>query len=205
MALYSGSIYSGPLQQKPTSPSCPSRLRFLQYGMAAATSLILPEALAGTAASAKGIHEAERKLSFYNLHTGERLCATYWAEGQYQLNELSEINHLLRDFRTGDIHPIDTALLELLNVLHHKLGGNQPFQVISGYRSPKTNAALHKKSHGVATHSLHMQGKAIDIRLPGCQLSRLKKAALQCQRGGVGYYPKSDFVHVDTGRVRHWG
>ncbi|HHO59512.1 MAG TPA: DUF882 domain-containing protein, partial [Thiotrichales bacterium] len=105
----------------------------------------------------------------------------------------------------GDIHPMDTDLLDLLVTLNHKLGGKQPFQIISGYRSPKTNAALHRKSNGVAVRSLHMQGKAIDIRLPGCKLAELRRAALNCRRGGVGYYPKSNFVHVDTGRVRHWG
>ena len=187
-----------------SKPHNPSRRRFLraglQMGLAASTTLILPKAFAQTQ-----VIQAERKLSLLNLHTGESLTATYWADGQYQQDELAAINHLLRDHRTGDIHAMDTSLLELLNTLHGELGSKEAFQIISGYRSPKTNAALHKKSNGVATHSLHMQGKAIDIRLPDCQLTDLRKAALQCQRGGVGYYAKSNFVHVDTGRVRHWG
>jgi len=197
----------------PTTPDRPqdnipnnnrhSRRRFLQLGLGATTALFLPSAFANS--SPGGIIQAERKLSLLNLHTGEKLSATYWAEGQYQTSELKAINHILRDHRTGDAHRMDNELLELLNVLHKKVGGDQAFEIISGYRSPKTNAALSKKSSGVAKKSLHMQGKAIDIRLPGCQLSHLQKAAISCKAGGVGYYPKSDFIHVDTGRVRRWG
>ncbi len=181
----------------------PSRRHFLKLGIAAAGTLIAPESFAGI--RKKELLLPERQLSLLNLHTGESLVTTYWENGQYQTEALSEINNVLRDHRTGDIHPMDTELLDMLTTLQQKLGSNQPFQIISGYRSPKTNAVLHKKSNGVAKRSLHMQGKAIDIRLPGCQLSDLRKAAIACQRGGVGYYPKSNFIHVDTGRVRQWG
>lgn len=187
---------------QPHNPST-SRRRFLQLGVAAASTLILPKAFAKVHPSLQV--EPVRELAFLNLHTGEKLKTTYWSDGEYQAEALTEINHILRDHRTGDVHQIDTALLDLLNRLQYKLDAKQPFQIISGYRSPKTNAALHAKSNGVAKRSLHMQGKAIDIRLPGCQLSTLHKAALDCHKGGVGYYPKSNFVHVDTGRVRHWG
>ncbi len=145
-----------------------------------------------------------RKLAFYNLHTEEKLSATYWADGGYVADELGAIDHLLRDFRTGSVHTIDPKLLDLLYSLDRSLGSAQPFHVISGYRSPHTNAVLHAKSNGVASHSLHMVGKAIDIRLPGRSLADLRNAALALRSGGVGYYPKSDFVHVDTGRVRRW-
>jgi uncharacterized protein YcbK (DUF882 family) len=180
-----------------------NRRRFLQFGVAAATSLLLPDALGNIRVNTPVA--PERKLSLFNLHTGESITATYWAEGEYQNSELAAINNILRDHRTGDVHSMDSSLLELLNTLHHKLDVKESFQVISGYRSPKTNAQLSKKSHGVAKKSLHMQGKAIDIRLPGCALSDLQKAALSCRKGGVGYYPKSDFIHIDTGRVRRWG
>ena len=180
-----------------------SRRRFLQLGLGATSALFLPSAFAKSSSSR--IIQAERKLSLLNLHTGEQLSATYWAEGQYQTSELKAINHILRDHRTGDAYRMDNDLLELLNALHKKVGGKEAFQIISAYRSPKTNAALSKKSSGVAKKSLHMQGKAIDIRLPGCQLSSLQKAAISCEAGGVGYYPKSDFIHIDTGRVRSWG
>lgn len=185
-----------------------SRRRFLQLGIGATTALFLPAAFANV--STRSVAESivtlpERKLSLSNLHTGEQLTATYWAEGQYQMSELQAISHLLRDHRTGDVHQMDNELLDLLNALHQKMGGKKAFQVISGYRSPKTNAALRQNSSGVAKKSFHMKGQAIDIRLPGCQLSDLRKAALACQAGGVGYYPESDFIHVDTGPVRHWG
>lgn len=180
-----------------------SRRRFLQIGLAATATLVLPNAFANV--PPHSIAQPERKLSLLNLHTGEQLNATYWAEGQYQTSELKAITHILRDHRTGDAHRMDNVLLELLNTLQQKMDSNETFQIISGYRSPKTNAALSKKSNGVAKKSLHMQGKAIDIRLPGCKLSDLRKAAISCQTGGVGYYPKSNFIHVDTGTVRRWG
>jgi uncharacterized protein YcbK (DUF882 family) len=164
----------------------------------------MPDAFARLSAK-KEIIQPERNLSFYNTHTGEELSATYWVEGEYQQSELKAIDYILRDFRTGDVIEIDNALLDLLNVLQHKMGSKQPFQIISGYRSPQTNTALRKKSNGVARKSMHMEGKAIDIRLPGCDLSDLRKAALDLQAGGVGYYPASEFIHVDTGPVRHWG
>jgi len=176
-----------------------SRRRFLQFGLGAAAGLVMPNAFATL------LSQPERKLSLHNLHTGESVNATYWAEGQYQTSELQAIDRVLRDHRTGDINGIDHDLLDLLNILHHKMDGRRAFHVISGYRSPKTNAMLHKNTAGVAKKSLHMQGKAIDIRLPGRQLSELRSAALKLHAGGVGYYPKSDFIHVDTGHVRHWG
>ncbi len=182
------------------------RRRFLQFGVAAATSLILPDALGNIRVNpVHPIAQPERKLSLLNLHTGESITATYWAEGQYQGSELAAINNILRDHRTGDVHQMDSGLLDLLYMLHQKVDAKKSFQVISGYRSPKTNAALNKKSNGVAKKSLHMQGKAIDIQLPGCELSALRNAAISCQKGGVGYYPKSNFIHIDTGRVRRWG
>jgi len=175
-----------------------SRRRFLQLGFGASASLAMPNAFANL------LTEPERKLSLLNLHTGESLKATYWAEGQYQTSELNAINRVLRDHRTGDAYDMDSNLIDLLNILHHKVNGKQPFHVISGYRSPKSNAYLSNKSSGVAKKSFHMQGKAIDIRLPGRNLSALRSAALNLQTGGVGYYPKSDFIHVDTGHVRNW-
>jgi uncharacterized protein YcbK (DUF882 family) len=145
-----------------------------------------------------------RVLRFAHLHTGERLQVEYFENGIYLPDALSEVNHLLRDFRTGDVAQIDPALLDVLHGLATRTGSSQPFEVISGYRSPATNAALRAHSSGVASGSLHMQGRAIDIRLADVALPHLRDAALQLQLGGVGYYPGSDFVHVDTGRVRHW-
>jgi uncharacterized protein YcbK (DUF882 family) len=145
-----------------------------------------------------------RELSFVNTHTGEKVSATYFENGRFEPEALRDIDKVLRDHRSGEVQPIDRRLLDLLDTLRGKLDSRQPYHVISGYRSASTNAQLHAASGGVARHSLHMDGKAIDIRLPGTQLPNLRGAALSLGRGGVGYYPASDFVHVDTGRVRRW-
>ena len=145
-----------------------------------------------------------RSLKFYALHTGESLTTTYWENGHYIPGELDRVNYILRDFRANEVKPIDPALLDLLTRIQYRLDTNESFQVISGYRSPVTNAMLHANSEGVAVHSLHIDGKAIDISVPGRSLEQLRGAALAQRSGGVGYYPKTGFVHVDTGRVRHW-
>lgn len=146
----------------------------------------------------------ERKLTFNNLHTGEQVTSYYWSNGDYVQSELAAINHLLRDHRADEAHAMDPKLLDFLYLTQAQVDRQGAFHVISGYRSPKTNARLRKKSSGVAKKSLHMQGRAIDVRLPGCQLKDLRKAALQLKLGGVGYYSKSGFIHMDTGRVRQW-
>ncbi|MEC4750435.1 DUF882 domain-containing protein [Methylomicrobium sp. Wu6] len=151
------------------------------------------------------LHASEYKtLSFEHTHTGDKLKLTYFEDGSYIKEALQEINYLLRDFRTDDIHPIDTALLDQLFYLKQTLGVNKPFHIISAYRSPFTNAQLHKHSHGVAEHSFHMQGRAIDIRVEGVSSKTIRNAALTMAQGGVGYYPQSNFVHLDTGRFRTW-
>lgn len=146
-----------------------------------------------------------RSLSIHALNTGERLHATFYRNGRYDGVALGEIGHLLRDWRTGDVHEIDRNLLDLLCLLRHMVGGLEPFHLISGYRSPATNAALAARSNGVARRSLHLQGMAADIRVPGRALSTLHREAVALKAGGVGLYTGSDFVHVDTGRVRYWG
>jgi uncharacterized protein YcbK (DUF882 family) len=145
-----------------------------------------------------------RALKFTHTHTGERLAVEYFDAGAYLPDALSTINHFLRDFRTGDVHDIDADLLDLLHRLAGMTDTSRPYQVISGYRSPATNDMLRHHSEGVAAGSLHMKGQAIDIRLADVPLGKLREAALAAGRGGVGFYPASDFVHVDTGRVRHW-
>lgn len=158
----------------------------------------------GLAAPALATIAPPRQLALLNLHTGERLKAAYWEAGAYLPDALSAIAKVLRDHRTGEVHAIDPKLLDLLTQLSARLGADRPFEVISGYRSPASNAKLHARSSGVATRSLHMDGKAIDVRLPGVPLTRLRDTALGMQLGGVGYYPTSNFVHVDVGRVRRW-
>jgi uncharacterized protein YcbK (DUF882 family) len=177
--------------------SC-NRREFLRIGSGIAAALMLPAGMAQAAS------HNERILSFYNTHTGEKLKTCYWAEGDYVQEGVREINQILRDHRTGDVYDMDQSLLDLLYLLQTRVENKQTFQIISGYRSPKTNAMLSGKSNGVAKRSYHMQGKAIDIRLNGCDLKQLHKAALSLKAGGVGYYPSSDFIHVDVGRVRRW-
>ena len=174
----------------------PSRRRFLQRAGAALVLLPFGTAWART--------PARRTLSFVHTHTGEQLSSVYFQDGQYQAAELERINQLLRDFRTGDVHPIDTGVLDILADLRVLADRDEPYEVISGYRSPLTNAALHRHSSAVAEHSLHLQGRAIDVRLPGFSTDRLRELALGMGRGGVGFYAQSDFVHLDNGRVRYW-
>jgi uncharacterized protein YcbK (DUF882 family) len=181
------------------APDSVRRRAALRAGLAAAAALLCAPRLARAALS-----PAEPTLSFYNLHTGESLVATYRAGDRYVPEELAAIDRLLRDFRTGDVHPIDVRLLELLARVHARLGSARPFAVISGYRSPRTNAMLAAESGGVASHSLHMRGQAIDVRLADRPLDQLREAGLALRGGGVGFYPRSDFVHLDVGPVRRW-
>lgn len=176
------------------------RRSFLGLGVSAAVCAATLPARAYVRATLEKV----RRLSFESLHTGERLSATYWADGQYQRDSLTEIDWVLRDHRTNASHPMDPKLLELLSALDAAFGGGVTFQVISGYRSPETNRMLVAASDGVARGSLHLQGQAIDIRVPGVSLAVLRQSAMALQAGGVGFYPRSDFVHVDTGRVRYW-
>jgi uncharacterized protein YcbK (DUF882 family) len=177
-----------------------SRRRLLAWCTAGAAAALLPT----TPSWATALGNSKRYLSFTSLHTGEKLTALYYSKGGYLRDALGDINHILRDFRTGDVMAIDLRLLDLLHVLQLTLRSRAPFEVISGYRSPATNAMLAAASDGVAKKSLHMQGMAIDIRLADQRLSKLRDAALWLQAGGVGYYPGPDFVHVDVGRVRSW-
>lgn len=181
----------------PDLPSTPTdRRRFLIAGLGAAAAMALP--------AAPALALPVRQLSFRNLHTGECLTANYWAGGHHLAGPCRRIDHLLRDFRTGEVKMMSRHLLDVLFALKQRLGTEAPFEVISGYRSPKTNARLFKAGHGVARHSLHMRGLAIDIRVPDVALKRLRREAVSLKAGGVGYYPRSDFIHVDVGRVRYW-
>ncbi len=178
-----------------------SRRDVLAAGAALTATLLFPlEAISGVAKD----FPIERSLLFFNTHTDEKISAVYWSEGTYVPQALLDINHILRDHRTGEMKNIDTSLLDLLFALHQKLESAGPFHIISGYRSPETNAHLRLTSNGIAKNSLHTLGKAIDIRIPGYELRTVHRAALDLQKGGVGYYPASDFVHVDVGRVRFW-
>ena len=146
----------------------------------------------------------ERSLSLYNPNTKEALDTIYWSNGDYLDNAVANISYLMRDRLTGEIKPIDTRLLDLLYKIGIDLKTRKPFHIISGYRSPKTNDLLRKQGKAAAKNSYHMQGEAVDVRLPGYRLSSLRRAAYKLKAGGVGYYPRSRFVHIDVGPVRYW-
>lgn len=146
----------------------------------------------------------ERRLVFYHTHTSQRLDVVYARHGEYLEPALGAIEDFLADFRTGDRKEIDPALLDVLYEVRERLGSRGTYEVISAYRSPRTNEMLRRNSSGVAKNSQHLEGKAIDVRLRGVATHKLRDTAIAMQRGGVGYYPESDFVHLDTGRVRRW-
>ena len=174
-----------------------SRRDFVAALAAAVPILVVPRQLLARSGGT-------RALQFVHTHTGERLAVEYFGGGTYLQDALAAINHLLRDFRTEDVHTIDPGLLDLLHNLTSLTGTARPFQIISGYRSPTTNEMLRQHTDGVAAGSLHLCGQAIDVRLADVPLAKLRDAALAVRGGGVGYYPGQDFVHVDTGRVRAW-
>ena len=180
-------------------PNLVRRRELLKFGAAAGLAAIAAPAWAQDF----DIWEPRRAI-LDNLHTGEKFNEVYYANGSYLPDALAEATRVMRDWRTGDEHFIDPGLFDALHAIGGKLETSQPFQIISGYRSPKTNAMLHARSKGVAENSQHTVGKAIDIRLEGVELRNLRNAALSLGAGGVGFYPVSNFVHVDTGRVRQW-
>jgi uncharacterized protein YcbK (DUF882 family) len=180
----------------------PTRRFFLRRVAQAATL-----GTAGSLAARPALASASgpRSLALDHTHTGERLSLIYALGDTYVPDALGTLNRFLRDHYTGDVGVIDPQLFDLLHRLRAELGARESFQVISGYRCPATNATLKAtRGGGVASHSLHMDGKAIDVRLPGVALADLRDAAKSLAAGGVGYYPREQFVHVDTGRVRHW-
>jgi len=178
----------------------PTRRKFLKAlgGLSALSAM--------PSAAFANIHKVkDHSLSLVNLHTGEALNSTFFTEGNFQKDSLGALDHLLRDHRTDQVHPMNQQLIMLLHDLQQTFGEHKPIHVISAYRSPKTNAMLSGKSGKVAKKSLHMQGKAIDIRIPGVDVKDLQRAALSMKSGGVGLYTRSNFVHLDVGRVRQWG
>jgi uncharacterized protein YcbK (DUF882 family) len=156
------------------------------------------------ARASRALESEPRALALRSLHTEEAIDVVYRADGRLRPDALREIDWVLRDFRTGEARPIDPRLLDLLWRLRGELGTAEPYEVISGYRSPATNAMLRRAGRGVAPGSLHTRAMAIDVRVPGQPLARVRDAALALRRGGVGYYPASGFVHVDVGRFRFW-
>jgi uncharacterized protein YcbK (DUF882 family) len=172
--------------------------RTLSLGGAAALLPMLPRTAGASTAT-------ERDIALSHLHTRERINTVYAIGERFVPSALATLNHFLRDHYNGEVGEMDPLLFELLQRVRRELGSDRPFEVISGYRSPATNQHLRKtRGGGVASRSLHMDGRAIDVRLPGVPLADLRDAAIGLKAGGVGWYPRDSFVHIDTGRVRHW-
>lgn len=178
---------------------CSSR-RQLLLGLGGVAMFSMLPSKAQASRSTKGV----RSLGFYNRHTGERGQGSYWVDGDYQSQILTDFSQILRDHRQNEAAPMDKRLFDFAYQLRESLSFKDDLHVISGYRSPKTNAMLAKKSNGVAKKSYHMKGMALDLALPGVKLAHIREAAIELKLGGVGYYPNSGFVHIDTGPIRHW-
>lgn len=185
-------------------PSAMMQRRFLLAALGAAS--LLPAGVAQAQPrmppSAK---EARRRLTLEHLHSGEAIDIVYHQNGRYVPSALYDLNRFLRDHRDGTVHPIDVDVLDYLHAVAAKLGTRAPIGIVCGYRSERSNELLRARSSGVARRSLHMDGMALDIRIPGQRVRKVAEAALSLQRGGVGIYTGSNFVHIDSGAVRTWG
>ena len=188
------------------NPHCRLLLgRGARVAQAAVAGALLSGAAGRALAFAPGSAAEARRLSFNHLHTHERTALVYAMGPAFVPSALDHLNHFLRDHYSGEVGQMDPELYHLLHRVRRELGTELPFHVISGYRSPNTNETLRTtRGGGVAKRSLHMDGKAIDVRLPGVALSDLRDAAIALQAGGVGFYEHDNFVHIDTGRVRSW-
>ncbi len=182
---------------------CEARLHLSRRGFLRATGACLAWSWLPAPALAASA-QPNRTLSFEHLHTGEALTIAYAQDGVYLADALKRVNHILRDHYSGAVHAIDPGVLDLLHEVQRQTGSRAPYQVISGYRSPQTNEWLRAQGRGVSQRSMHLQGKAIDIRLEDLPSKALRQVALRLRRGGVGFYPQNDFVHLDVGRVRRW-
>jgi uncharacterized protein YcbK (DUF882 family) len=175
-----------------------TRRNFVKYSLQLAAGIALSSPLESMAK-----FTIQQPMSFYHTHTGEHLEIEYSCNGCTPVT-LNRLNNFLRDFRTGDVHPIDPGLLDIIYGIQQKNGSNGIIEIVSGYRSPRTNEQLRSKSSGVAKKSLHMKGQAVDIRITDLDTRKLRDSAISLRQGGVGYYAKSNFVHIDTGRFRTW-
>ncbi len=173
-------------------------------GVFAATAVIAAPTYSNAFGLLKGAGDI-RRVKMYSGRTGESVDTIYWIDGEYIPEVLKEINYFMRDWRSNDTIKIDPRNLDILAASHRLLDVKEPYMLLSGYRSPATNAMLRSKSRGVAKHSLHMVGQAADLRLKSRSVGQMAKAAATCNSGGVGRYSRSNFVHMDCGPVRTWG
>jgi uncharacterized protein YcbK (DUF882 family) len=177
------------------------RRRVLGLGLAGALASIIPLSLSRPALAAA---DKNWRVVFRHAHTGESFNGVYRVGNKYLPEAFERLNYVLRDFRTGEVFPMDPRVIDLIAIVQKRAGQREPLEVFSGYRSPKTNGRLRIESSGVAKNSFHMYGQAIDFHIKGYGTRNLQRIALDMRAGGVGYYPKSDFVHMDTGKIRSW-
>lgn len=173
-------------------------------GAFAATTVVAAPTFANAAGFLRGAGDI-RRIKMYSGRTGERLDMIYWIEGEYIADAFKEVNHFMRDWRTDDVVKMDLRTVDIMAAAHNLMDVNEPYMLLSGYRSPKTNAMLRSRSGGVAKNSLHMRGQAADLRMSSRSVNQIAKAASACHGGGVGRYSGSNFVHMDCGAVRSWG
>lgn len=173
-------------------------------GVFAATALVAAPTYSNAFGLLKGAGDI-RRIRMYSGRTGESIDTIYWVEGEYIPEVLKEINHFMRDWRSDDVVKMDARNFDIIAAAHRLLDVSEPYMLLSGYRSPKTNAMLRSNSGGVAKNSLHMKGQAADLRLKSRSVNQMARAAEACSAGGVGHYPRSNFVHMDCGPVRTWG
>lgn len=188
---------------------CATRRNFLGMGAVATLgALVFPafsnEVMAAAFKQGGITGGSSRRVSFRNTHTNESFTGVYRIGNKYLPDAFDRINHVMRDHRTGEVFPIDPRVMDIIYSVHQMTGQTTPYDVLSGYRCPQSNAGLRKNSRGVAKNSLHMTGQAIDLRMPGYSTARLRDLAKSLKAGGVGYYSRSNFVHMDSGDVRSW-
>ncbi len=182
-----------------------SRRHFIKLGLLTASLCLVPGKAMALIEDEVFLSDVdERELCIYNLHTKEYLKTTYWKNGEYIQEVLADVNHIFRDHYTGVVRRIDRHLLDTLFAIQHTLQCNEPFHLISGYRTASTNAFLRKNNKKAVRKSFHMYGKAADIRIPEVSLKEIRQIAFKLKKGGVGYYPRDNFIHVDTGKIRYW-
>ena len=174
----------------------------LKAGVMGAAAMAIPMIGAGEAHARTG--NGSWRVSFKQAHTGETFSGTYRVGNRYLPEAFERLNYVLRDFRTGEVFPMDPRVVDILSMIQSRSKSSEPFQILSAYRSPKTNTNLRNASNGVAKNSFHMYGQALDIRNPNVSTKRVRNIAQGLKAGGVGYYPRSSFIHIDTGTVRSW-
>lgn len=178
------------------------RRGFLKFGLAGIAAMTVPTILSGTAQASNNY--ATWRIAFRHSHTGESFSGVYRVGNKYLPEAFERLSYVMRDFRTSEVFPMDPRVIDILSVIHRKMGATESYEALSGYRSPRTNSMLRHETRGVASNSFHMYGQAVDIRIPGHSSDKIRKMAKSLEAGGVGYYPRSNFVHIDTGKVRSW-